>query len=200
VPLKLVAGQSIFVVFSGSGPRKGKFNSPANFPVRTFVQEIKGPWAVDFADKETGPEKPVNLAVLTPWNEMQDEKIRYYSGSATYSTEFRMDELNNEKEYTINLGDVAVISKVRLNGTDIGGTWIKPHVLNTRGLLKKGDNRIEIEVANLWRNRMIREKYLPEKEKKAWWIIDDIKQDEPLQPSGLTGPVTIEMMDKNNKH
>ncbi len=195
VPLKLMAGQSIFVVFSGSGPGRSKFSSAENFPARTLVQEIKGPWIVDFADKETGPEKPVNLTILTPWNDLQDEQIRYYSGSATYSAGFRVDELKGDKDYYINLGDVAVISRVRLNGTDIGGTWTKPHVLNTGGHLKKGDNRIEIEVANLWRNRMIREKFLPEKEKKAWWIIDDIKQDEPLQPSGLIGPVTIEMLD-----
>ena len=106
--------------------------------------------------------------------------------------------MKGNEEYFINLGEVEVISNVRLNGEKIGGTWIRPHILNTKSLLKNGNNKIEIEVVNLWRNRMIRDKYLPPDDKKSWWIIDDIKPGEQLQPSGLIGPVTIEKLSNEN--
>ena len=58
--------------------------------------------------------------------------------------------------------------------------------------LKNGTNKIEIEVVNLWRNQLIKDKKIPKEERNTWLLIDDIKKGEKLQPSGLIGPVSIE--------
>lgn len=195
VPLKLAAYQSYFVVFTEKPAADvAKKSYRSNFPEREVLTTLDGPWQVAFEDKEIGPQLSVTFPLLTDWSENQDENIRYYSGSAVYKKEFEIDEVEPGDALYLNLGNVQVVSRVKLNGEFIGGTWIKPHLLNTKGLLKKGKNSVEIEVANLWRNRLIKEKSLPENERKAWWLIDDIQPNEQLQPSGLLGPVTVERL------
>ncbi len=195
VPLKLLGNESYFVVFdktSGSGNLQNRYKS--NFPAHKEIAKLDGPWQVVFEDISEGSKQQVSFASLTDWKYNPDDRIKYFSGSAVYTKEFEMEEIDLDEIYFINLGEVQVISKVRLNGEDIGITWIKPHILNVKGMLKKGKNRIEIEVANLWRNRMIKEKSLPKNERTAWWLIDDILPKEKLHPSGLIGPVTIQCL------
>jgi hypothetical protein len=103
-----------------------------------------------------------------------------------------VDAIPEEGEVYINLGNVSVMAEVKLNGKDVGGVWMAPYRLNITGLLKQGENTLEIEVANLWRNRMIRDKMLPESERYTWTVVDDIKEGETPHSSGLLGPVTIE--------
>ncbi|MCK5729542.1 MAG: hypothetical protein KAH68_00620, partial [Draconibacterium sp.] len=64
--------------------------------------------------------------------------------------------------------------------------------LNATEYLQKGSNKIEIEVVNLWRNQLIKDKKLPKKERYTWHLVDDIAEGEKLQLSGLIGPVSIE--------
>lgn len=66
-----------------------------------------------------------------------------------------------------------------------------PWTAEVTGMLKKGNNTVEIEVANLWRNRMILDSQLPEKERYTWTIVSDARLGETPPASGLMGPVTI---------
>ena len=103
-----------------------------------------------------------------------------------------MDALPENSEVFINLGEVSVMAEVKLNGKEVGGVWIAPYRLNVSNAIKKGENELEIEVVNLWRNRMIKDKMLPESERYTWMVVDDIKEGEAPHSSGLLGPVTIE--------
>ena len=84
------------------------------------------------------------------------------------------------------------MARLKLNGIDIGGTWMAPYRLKATKYIKKGINKIEIEVVNLWRNQLIKNKKIPEEDRNTWLLFDDIKEGEKLQPSGLIGPVSIE--------
>jgi len=128
---------------------------------------------------------------LADWTTWDDERVKYYSGTAVYYTTFNMDEIP-EGDLFINLGDMGVMAEVKINGQEIGGTWISPFRLDLKSAIKRGENRLEISVVNVWRNRLIRDKMLPEKDRYTWLLVDDIKPGEALQPSGLIGPVTIE--------
>jgi hypothetical protein len=108
-----------------------------------------------------------------------------------------LNELPENSELFVNLGDVSVMAKVKINGADIGGTWMAPYRLKTTKHLKKGTNNIEIEVVNLWRNQLIKDKYLPVEKRYTWHLVDDIKEGEALQSSGLLGPVGIETVNRN---
>jgi hypothetical protein len=194
VPIKLKAEQSWFVVFTEAGATAISNGYPKNFQEPELLQTIKKPFTVDFNNKEIGPKESVVFNELSNWTESEDELIKYYSGTAVYSTTFTIDKLPKNGKVFINLGDVSVMAQVKLNGKQIGGVWIAPYRLNISEILQQGENKLEIEVANLWRNRMIKDKMLPEAEKYTWTVVDDIKEGEWLQASGLMGPVTIEVL------
>jgi hypothetical protein len=97
-----------------------------------------------------------------------------------------------DSELHIDLGEVNVMAEVKLNGEDLGGVWMAPFRVNTRGLLKTGENNLEVEVVNVWRNRLIRDQQLPPAQRYTSVLVGDETADEPLQPSGLLGPVTIQ--------
>ena len=111
-------------------------------------------------------------------------------------TSFELKDLPENDVLFINLGDMGVMAKVKLNGVDIGGTWMAPFRLNATNHLKNGTNNIQIEVVNLWRNQLIKDKKLPVGKRYTWHLVDDIKEGEELQSSGLLGQVTIQKVEK----
>ncbi len=193
VPLKMESRRSWFVVFTNATNDIIMPASETNFPEPEVLSTVEGPFTVDFANKEIGPKETVNFEILTDWSKSLNEEIKYYSGAAVYKTTFTLDKLPERGELYINLGDVAVMAEVKINGKEVGGVWIAPYRLNVTGFVKQGQNQLEIEVVNLWRNRMIKDKKLPEKDKYTWTIIEDINKDEEAHISGLLGPVTIEL-------
>ena len=84
------------------------------------------------------------------------------------------------------------MAKVKLNDKYLGGVWMSPYRLNISEAIQAGENKLEIEVVNLWRNQLIRDKSRKEDEKYTWLVTDDITPKSKLQPSGLLGPVCIE--------
>jgi len=194
VPIRLEAHQSWFVVFSNNSENVVK-GYEQNFPVFKSIKEIDAEWAVDFLNKDIGPENPVLFESLTDWSTSENEKIKYYSGTAKYETSFVLDNMPDNGKLFVNLGEVQVMARVKINGEDLGGVWMAPYRLSTMGHLKAGINKIEIEAVNLWRNQLIKDKKLPIDERYTWHLVDDIKPDEATHSSGLLGPVTIEQIE-----
>ena len=115
----------------------------------------------------------------------------------------------------LDLGKVAVIAQVNVNGKDLGILWNAPFRVEATEALRAGDNRLEVQVTNLWVNRMIGDEQLPEDSDrnpdsllKSWpkWLLEGKpspagrhtfatyrvwKKDSPLQESGLLGPVKL---------
>ncbi|WP_295937181.1 glycosyl hydrolase [uncultured Alistipes sp.] len=189
LPLELDAYESCFVVFR-------KKAAPAddvelNFPRKEVLCTVDTPWTVRFEPGKRGPESPVVFDRLVDWSSMGDEKIRYFSGEAVYSTSFTLDKLPAEEMY-IDLGKVMVMAKVTLNGRYVGGVWTSPYRLNITDYLKDGENQLEVTVVNNWQNRLIGDQHLSEKERPTWTPVNPWRADSPLQPSGLLGPVEIQ--------
>ncbi|WP_298763506.1 glycosyl hydrolase [uncultured Polaribacter sp.] len=194
IPLKLKATQSWFVVFAKENKSLAKPMNSKNFPSFEKITELKESFTVDFLNKEIGPKEPVFFSALEDWSISQNEQIKHYSGSANYTTTFNVDKLPKNQEVYINLGKLSVMAKVKLNGKDLGGVWIAPYRLNISKAIQKGENQLEIEVVNLWRNQLIKDKQRPEEAKYTWLVTDDIKPESNLQPSGLLGPVVVEFI------
>ncbi|MDR3218075.1 MAG: hypothetical protein LBU22_03705, partial [Dysgonamonadaceae bacterium] len=93
----------------------------------------------------------------------------------------------------LDLGNVSVSAKIKINGKDAGGVWTAPYQTDITPLLNNGDNVIEIEVANTWVNRIIGDLQLPENERKVKPHHNSWKAHSPLQKSGLMGPVKVMM-------
>lgn len=189
VPMHLEGYESAFIVFRKEGaPRQ----TPApNYPAKKVVAAINTPWEVSFEKGKRGPGQPVVFPRLQDWAEHADPAIRYFSGKAVYTNRVILDKIPSESLY-LDLGKVMVMAKVKVNGRYAGGAWTYPYRVPVSGLLQEGENLIEVEVANNWRNRLIGDSSLPEQERKTWTNVNTWTPDAPLQSSGLLGPVEIQ--------
>ena len=71
------------------------------------------------------------------------------------------DFLKKDQQVWLDLGDVAVIAEVRVNGMDVGTLWHKPFKKEVSEALQSGSNTLEIDVTNLWINRLIGDEQYP---------------------------------------
>ncbi len=213
VPMQFEAYQSFFIVFDKRRKAVAQNDSCRdNFPGKTTIGQIKGPWNVSFDPKWGGP-KNVIFIRLEDWTKRSEQGIKYYSGTAVYRKSFNLpkDHLNikNEKLY-IDLGKVNCMAHVRLNGKDLGVVWTAPWQVDITNAVMRKANRLEIKVVNLWPNRLIGDEQFPDDGIKngKWpeWLIEGkprisgrytfttkryYKKDSPLLKSGLLGPVKI---------
>jgi hypothetical protein len=197
IPMEFAPRESFFVVFPRGGTPKGdKPNTPGvNFPKATVAAALKGSWEVSFDPKRGGPKK-VTFDTLVDWTQRKEESIKYYSGIATYRKSFdRPEGLADGARIYLDLGTVHEMARVRLNGKDLGVIWCAPWRVDISSGLKPGKNQLEIEVANLWPNRLIGDASKPQDKRVTWTIRKHpYKAGTKLLPSGLLGPVTVSQM------
>jgi len=194
LPVRLRAQESCYIVFTNNMNEMVKAGYGENFPEKEKVITLEGDWEIEFMNKTLGPAEPLIMESLADWTSSEDDAVKYYSGTAVYRKSFVLDEVPDKGDLFIDLGEVNVMATVKLNGQEIGGTWMAPYLVNTGNALKTGENSLEVEVVNTWRNRLIYEKEMPAGERHTFILTDDIKPGELPQPSGLLGPVTIEMI------
>jgi len=187
VPMTLAPNESSFVIFREKATKEG---TGQNYPEATNVASIDTPWTIEFEENRGGPERPIVTDKLFDWMESDNPEIKYFSGNAVYKTTFTIDKLPESPVY-IDLGKVMVMAKVRVNGQDAGGVWTAPYQVGVTNLLKEGTNELEVEVVNCWRNRLVGELFLPEKERFTFHTAANINEKTPLQSSGLIGPVQV---------
>jgi hypothetical protein len=184
-----------------------------NFPERKVIAELNKTWKVQFNGDEIhrGPAEPVTFTSLTDWSKHSDDRIKYYSGTAVYQTEFELGDLRktpatragrrasifrrstaqtstNTDPLYLDLGKVSVSAKVKVNGKYVGGVWTAPYRLDIAPFVKTGKNKVEVEVVNTWSNRIIGDRKLPEPDRK---LKISRGPNDNLQESGLLGPVQV---------
>lgn len=204
VPFKLDRLQSTFFVFRKaakpgadaqqegalSRKHKGVF---VNNPVEIPLAKIEKPWKVVFEAKTGGPHT-ATFNQLSDWTQHTDTAIRYYSGTAVYHNSLRLKKPARGQRIYLNLGDVKVIAKVKVNGKDVGGAWTAPWRVDITDAVQSGQNHIEIRVANTWVNRLIGDSMLPPALRTTWTNDNPYHPKSALEPSGLKGPVTLTMV------
>jgi hypothetical protein len=166
---------------------------------------VAGPWNVQFAPEEGGAAFTAVLNELSLWNEHADDRIKYFAGTAVYQATVVLEEAMLNSPARLELGQVSNIARVWVNGTDLGIVWTAPWSVELGEILKKGTNDIKIAVTNCWANRLIGEARLPANERTITTNIrlvadrtkykkrcEAYSAQDPLMPSGLLGPVTIE--------
>lgn len=102
-----------------------------------------------------GPVNPVVMPRLQPWNEMPNDSVKYYSGTAVYTTGFDLVKLPANERILLDLGKLSAMSKVYVNGQYAGGVWTTPYELDITQWVKEGRNDLRVEVVNTWVNRLI---------------------------------------------
>ena len=201
VTLDLPEYGSVFVVF-----RKQKSEVSDQKPdLRPLTSiPLAGPWDVTFQPGRGAPEKAV-FDTLVDWTTRPEAGIKYFSGTATYRKRFDVTAEQAGRKAVLQLGTVAALAQVRLNGKDLGIVWTAPWQAELTGALKAGANALEIEVTNPWANRLVGDAGLPpeqritksnmqyEKGKRTLKAFQGFSSEDALQPSGLVGPVAVDV-------
>ena len=186
--LKLKAGDAVFVLLT---------DEPLSIPVAkpdykaAYVLTLDRWWDVEFNQK--GGERAVEtFSVLNDWTTNSDPVVKYFSGTANYKSTFTIHSgaLNGLKEAKLDLGKVYVMAELIINGHNTGVLWRAPYIsADILPWLKEGENSIEVNVTNLWVNRMIGDRQRGEKpvtKVRRFYTAGD-----KLLPSGLLGPVKL---------
>jgi hypothetical protein len=204
--------QSYFVVVDRTrGLHGADGTAGSDFPQHQVLKRVEGPWRVSFDTTWGGPAS-VSFSTLQDWTTRKEDGIRYYSGTATYHAAFELPE-SLPPALALDLGEVHCIARVKVNGTDLGVVWCAPWQVDMSEVAKVGRNDLEIEVANLWVNRLVGDEYLPDDGVKDGkfpeWLLTGAPRTSgrytfcpvkyydatsPLQKSGLVGPVTIQSL------
>ncbi|HOC57323.1 MAG TPA: glycosyl hydrolase [Verrucomicrobiota bacterium] len=192
LPLEFAPYGSVFIVFRR--PQGGGFlpSSHRNFSAYSAVHELSGPWTIEFDPTWGGPESVV-FEALTNWTQRPEEGIKYYSGTATYLKTFDLPESLRQRgrHLALDLGEVANLAEVHLNGKNLGIVWAMPFRLDVTDAIKPAGNTLQVEVVNFWPNRIIGDQFLAPEKRFTQTNIRKLTKETPLTDSGLLGPVRI---------
>ena len=199
VPLEFAPYGSLFIIFRQPIGAEVQGEASRNFPAYSSGQELQGPWDVSFDPKWGGPSN-AEFAKLVSWTVRPEDGIKYYSGSATYHKSFDLPPamLGPHARVALDLGDVKYAAQVRLNGKDLGPLWTKPFRLEITDVVRASGNVLEIDVANLWPNRIIGDSRLPPDQRYTHTNVV-YTEDTPLWKSGLLGPVKLELIEDKDR-
>jgi hypothetical protein len=163
IPLEFYPYESFFITFNKNRRVEASaINGTGNFASLNELLTIKGAWDVSFDPAWGGPEH-IRFEKLKDWTKQNLRGIMYYSGIAAYRKTFTITNVNTKKaKYFIDLGVVKDIARVKLNGKDLGVIWCAPWRLDISDALRKGENNLEIEVANRWINRLLGDRQEPD--------------------------------------
>ncbi|OOQ61184.1 glycosyl hydrolase [Mucilaginibacter pedocola] len=187
ISLDLPQAGSCFVVFNHNKKASTERVSPTK---ENTLSTINNPWTLSFPEGWGAP-KAVSITELKPWKDLDmPAEAKAFSGTAIYKTTFNIPQVKNGANYSINLGEVDMIAKVKLNGKDVGTVWCAPYKVDISGALVSGENKLEVEVTGTWFNRLAYDAALPENERKTW-TVSGPEKGSALRNSGLIGPVTI---------
>lgn len=179
---------STFVVFSFKN-----YAITKNAWIFNDTISVTNKWDVRFNKNQVVKQK----TELFDWSKDSNPLVKYYSGSATYSTtfNFKYDLTKQFDTYTrpvyLSLGRIANLATVRINGVDCGTAWTPPYELDITKALKKGLNKLEVEVTNTWANAIKGSDIGTPAFQGIWTDGKYRMKDNELMESGLMGPVLI---------
>jgi hypothetical protein len=199
MPLKLEQISAVFVVFK-TGEAADNWtglmtNSRQSATVGTSDPQpdiaLAGPWVLEFPSGRGAPVS-IELDELKCWTELEPEGARVFSGTARYTTSVHVPDGYTDRVLELDLGQVAEVAEVSVNGKSKGVAWKPPYRVDVTGLLKTGRNHLEVKVTNVWHNRIVGDLRYPEAGEFARTNLKHkFSADMELLPSGLLGPVIL---------
>jgi len=204
MPLEFEPYGAMFVVFQQHAQKPvadSRNAAKENFPRLKKIQELTGTWEVQFDPRWFYPTNDLDgnqakglmvFEKLEDWNQRSEAAVKYFSGAAVYKKVFQLPPTLPNQPVLLDLGTVKETARVRLNGKDLGVVWCAPWRVDIAGTAKPGTNTVEIEVVNLWPNRLMGDKKLPaaQRRTRTRMFMGGLNNDQ--LPSGLLGPVTIQ--------
>jgi hypothetical protein len=178
--------ESMFIIFRKKADSNLGFYNDKNYG--SGISFFNDNWDVRFKMNGKVYDTTIFKTKLKSWHQNVDTGVRYFSGTAVYSNSFHIEKKTATTILTID--SVYNLATVKVNGVNCGTLWTPPYSLNISKAINPGINKIEIEVTNTWRNRLIGDELMPEK--RQTWLNSPYKlKDKPLLPAGIIGNVKI---------
>lgn len=118
--------------------------------------DISYHWNVRF-DPSMGAPELYQIDSLVSWTDLNNEGIKYYSGSATYEKDFSVTRdglIKGIRAFAV-FEDIQEMAHVFVNGKDCGIVWVPPYKVDITSYLRTGMNHISVQVVNTWNNRIV---------------------------------------------
>jgi len=185
INFNLQRGEMLFVIF-----RHDQAPQPTPTYESSIAEATFSPWQLTFPEG-WGITETLTLNELQAWKDLPlTDEGKAFSGTATYKSVIKLKSKEKDHRYILNLGRVEEIAVVSLNGHVVDTLWAEPYATDLTPYLRRGKNRISVEVTSTWFNRLAYDASLPESQRRTW-VINGPKAGSPLRPSGLLGPVEI---------
>jgi hypothetical protein len=159
------------------------------------TETVEGSWSVAFQKERGAPEGETVFDALTSWTESDELGIKYFSGTANYSKTINVsaDRLKKGRRVWLDLGEVANLAEVSVNGKKFAPLWKSPFKVDITDAVKAGSNKLKVKVTNCWKNRILGDRKVPSDQKITWTLYPFYHDDKeaPLMESGLLGPVRL---------
>ena len=168
--------QSLLLVFE---PKKSGKSEKALKVDRIPLMDMTSPWQCHFQPVQ-GESFDTIIEKLIDFSQSNDNRLQNFAGTVIYKTEFELEEI---KPLELDLGIVAGISEVTVNGKVVGENWWGRHRYDLTDAVQKEQNSLEIKVTTLLLNYV---KSLKENPTAQRWT----KNQEPVA-AGLLGPVSM---------
>lgn len=161
VQLDLDPRGSIFVVFRPAETEVA--SAPATDREVIGTIQASDAWQVRF-DPDMGAPAQVEFPKLISWTDRPEKGIRYYSGIAVYSRNIDVPpgHLSGDARLMLDLGDVRNLARVKVNDTTFDELWKPPFKCDVTSAIKPGLNQLQVEVVNVWANRLVGDEQEPE--------------------------------------
>jgi hypothetical protein len=148
-----------------------------------------GGWKLSTSGLVPSGEKAVirrDLPKLIDWS--LDPELRGLSGRGVYSTTFTVSAADVSGQFILDLGNVENVAEVTINGKLAGTLLLRPYRIDVTGLVRSGENRLEVAVTNALFNSMaLRD--------PRTFHPGSTENPSGLMSSGLIGPVQMRIMD-----
>ena len=165
----------------GSAPVwKGSSVTPG--PDRGSVT-VEGPWALTLHQPRLDSTWTATLDTLRDFKDMEDSTFVNFMGTIGYRATFTLDGKALPKY--LDLGKVADICELKVNGKDAGTEWFGERIYDVGGLLKPGENTLEVKVTTLMGNYI---QTLKDNKAAQRFLF---RRNQPYVPAGLIGPVKL---------
>lgn len=175
--------------YAGGKTISVQLDTPDTFYVENFTGTL------NFSSTYPSNLKPLEINQLVSWTEFPNPDIKYFSGTGLYRLKFSVPEeyVSGKDSVLLSLGEVGSTAKVTLNGKHLGYVWNPYIMLPVRGVLNK-ENELEVEVNNVYRNRIIGD-FIEKGKVSTVWTSAPVQlyldKNKPLKKSGLMGPIKL---------
>ena len=197
LPLKLEQISSVFVVFKTGNNHTDDLVADKRRSATVGLAQpdiaLTGPWKLEFPAGRGAPAS-IELDTLKCWTKLEPEGAQVFSGTARYTTSIQVPDgfVDSGHILELDLGQVAEVAEVSVNGATTSVAWKPPYRVNVTGLLKAGTNHLEVKVTNLWHNRIVGDLRYPDAGEFAKTNMKHkFNVDMELLRSGLIGPVVL---------